>query len=174
MVGYGTGAFWDLWTRSIETRQFTFLCDAIISRTAGGGVTVTSFNYVNPVCCVATVCLQVRCMCWGHLGHFHRATSHLKWYKIVCMRYLACTFSQVKSINMFPCFCNLDFPDISFGDLLQFEHRTSLFSCLFMALSRTYKYVHGKFYKAVFSAWCDSHKIKIDTSMSTSVNSYFR
>ena len=41
-------------------------------------------NYVNPVCCVATVCHQVRCMHWGHLGHFHRAIYHLKWYKIVC------------------------------------------------------------------------------------------
>ena len=58
-------------------------------------------NYVNPVCCVATACHQVRCMYWGHLGHFHRAISHLKWYKIVCMRYLACTFSQMKSINTF-------------------------------------------------------------------------
>ena len=61
-------------------------------------------NYVNPVCCVATVCHQVRCMYWGHLGHFHIAISHLKWYKIVCMRYLACIFSQTKSIYMFPMF----------------------------------------------------------------------
>ena len=37
----------------------------------------------------------------GHLGHFHRAVYKLKWYKIVCIRYLACTFSQMKSINMF-------------------------------------------------------------------------
>ena len=58
-------------------------------------------NYVNPVCCVAIVCHQVRCMYWGHLGHIHRAISHLKWYKIACMRYLACIFSQMKSINMF-------------------------------------------------------------------------
>ena len=36
-------------------------------------------NYDNPICCVATVCHQVHCMYWGHLGHFHRATSHLKW-----------------------------------------------------------------------------------------------
>ena len=28
-------------------------------------------NYVNPVCCIAIVCHQVRCMYWGHLGHFH-------------------------------------------------------------------------------------------------------
>ena len=61
-------------------------------------------NYVNPVCCVATVCHQVRCMYWGHLGHFRTAISHLKWYEIVCMRYLACTFSQMKSINMFSMF----------------------------------------------------------------------
>ena len=43
-------------------------------------------------------------MYWGHLGHFHRAISHLKWYKIVPIRYLACTFSQMKSINMFSTF----------------------------------------------------------------------
>ena len=58
-------------------------------------------NYVNPVCSVATVFHQVR----------------------------SCTFSQVKSINMFPWFCNMEFLDISFGDWLRFEHRTSLFSC---------------------------------------------
>ena len=57
-------------------------------------------NYVNPVCCVATVSHQIRCMNWGHLGHCHGAIYHLKWYKIVCMRYLTCTFSQMKSINM--------------------------------------------------------------------------
>ena len=62
------------------------------------------WNYVNPVCCVATVCHQVRCMHWGHLGHFHRAISHLKSYKIVCMRYLACTFSHMKSIDKFSMF----------------------------------------------------------------------
>ena len=62
---------------------------------------MSSLNYVNPVCCVATVCHQVCCICWGHLGHFHRAIYRLKWYKIVCMRYLGCTFSQMKSINMF-------------------------------------------------------------------------
>ena len=28
----------------------------------------------------------------GHLYRFHRAISHLKWYKIVCKRYLACIF----------------------------------------------------------------------------------
>ena len=64
-------------------------------------LTSTLYNYVNPIYCVATVCHQVRCMYWGHLGHFHRAISYLKWYKIVCMRCLACTFSQMKSINMF-------------------------------------------------------------------------
>ena len=37
--------------------------------------------------------------------NYHRAISlKLKWYKIVCMRYLACTFSQMKSINMFSMF----------------------------------------------------------------------
>ena len=84
-------------------------------------------NYVNPVCCVATVCHQVRCIYWGHLGHFHGAIYHLKWYKIVCMRYLACTFSQMKSINMFSM-------HLQSGDLFQIEHRTSLFSCLCMSI----------------------------------------
>ena len=69
-----------------------------------------TFNYVNPVCCVATVCHQVRCMYWGHLGHFHRAISHLKWYKIVCVRCLACTFSQMESINMFARFLQSGVP----------------------------------------------------------------
>ena len=91
-------------------------------------------NYVSPACCVATVCHQVRCVYWGHLGHFHRAISHLKWYRIVCMRYLACTFSQMKFINIFSMFCNLEFPGISFGDLLWFEYITSLFSCLCMSM----------------------------------------
>ena len=58
-------------------------------------------NYVDPECCIATVCHQVRFMYWEHLGHFHRAISHIKWHKIVCMRYLACTFSQMKSTDMF-------------------------------------------------------------------------
>ena len=58
-------------------------------------------NYVDPECCVATVCHQVRFMYWEHLGHFQRATSHLKGHKIVCMRYLACAFSQMKSTDMF-------------------------------------------------------------------------
>ena len=69
-----------------------------------------TYNYVNTVCCVATVCHQVRCMYWGHLGYFHRAISQLKWYKIVCMRYLACTFSQMKSINMFSMFLQSGVP----------------------------------------------------------------
>ena len=85
-------------------------------------------NYVNPVYCVASVCHQVRCMYWGLLAHFHRAISYLKCYKIVCMRYLAYTFSQIK-LTCSLCLCTLEFPDISFGDLLQFENRTSLFSC---------------------------------------------
>ena len=37
-------------------------------------------NYVDLECCVATVCHQVRSMYWEHLGHFHRAISHLKWH----------------------------------------------------------------------------------------------
>ena len=72
-------------------------------------LSVNPINYVNPVCCVATVC-QVRCMYWGHLGDFHRAISHSKWYKIVCVRYLACKFSQMKSINMFSMFLQSGVP----------------------------------------------------------------
>ena len=91
-------------------------------------------NYVSPVCCVATVCHQVRCVYWGHLGHFHRAISHLKWCKIVCMRYLACTLSQMKSINIFSMFLQSGVPRLFFGDVLRFEYITSLFSCLFMSM----------------------------------------
>ena len=58
-------------------------------------------NYVDPKCYVATVCHHVRFMYWEHLGHFQRVISHLKWHKIVCMRYLACAFSQMKSTDMF-------------------------------------------------------------------------
>ena len=61
-------------------------------------------NYVNPICCVATLCHQVRCMYWGHWGHFHRAISHLKWYKIAYMIYLPCILCQMKSIDMFSMF----------------------------------------------------------------------
>ena len=49
-------------------------------------------------------------MYWGHLGHFHRAISHLKWYKSVCLRYLASTFSQMKSINTFSMFLQSGVP----------------------------------------------------------------
>ena len=72
-------------------------------------LSVNPINYVNPVCCVATVC-QVRCIYWGHLGHFHRVISHSKWYKIVFVRYLACKFSQMKSINMFSMFLQSGVP----------------------------------------------------------------
>ena len=70
----------------------------------------TAVNYIDPVCCVATVCHQVCCTYWGHLGHFHRAISHLKWYKIVCIRYLACIFSQMKSVHMFSMFLQSGVP----------------------------------------------------------------
>ena len=64
-------------------------------------VIVMTINYVNPAWCVATLCSQARCMYWEHLDHFHRVIYHLNWHKIVCMRYLACTFGQMKSINVF-------------------------------------------------------------------------
>ena len=89
-------------------------------------------NYVDPECCVATVCHQVRFMYWEQLGHFNRAISHLKWHKIVCMRYLAWN-----PLTCFPCICNLESTDISYGDLLRVEHRTSLFSCLLMSMLTT-------------------------------------
>ena len=94
-------------------------------------------NYVDPECCVATVCHQVRFMYWEHLGHFHRAISHLKWHKIVCMRYLACTFSQMKSTDIFSMYLQSGVPDILYGDLLRVEYRTSLFSCLCMSMLTT-------------------------------------
>ena len=62
------------------------------------------FLITSTPCCVATVCHQVRCMYCGNLGHFHRAISHLKWYKIVWIRYLACTFSQMNPVKMFSMF----------------------------------------------------------------------
>ena len=37
-------------------------------------------------------------------------------------------------LTSFPCFCNLELPDISFEDLLRFEYITSLFSCLCMSM----------------------------------------
>ena len=46
----------------------------------------------------------------GAFGYFHKALSHLTWHKIVCIRYLACTFSQIKSINMFSMFLQSGFP----------------------------------------------------------------
>ena len=69
------------------------------------------------------------------LGAFGSLSYHLKWYKIVCMRYLACTFSQMKSINMFSMFLQCGVPrHFLNGDLLRFEHITSLFSCLCMSM----------------------------------------
>ena len=58
-------------------------------------------NVLNHICCVVTVCHQVRCMCWGHLGLFHRAIAHLNWYQMVWMGDSSCKFSQIKSTNMF-------------------------------------------------------------------------
>ena len=71
----------------------------------------------------------------GHLDHLHRAISHLEWYEIDCMRYLASTFSQMQSINRFSMFLQYGVPRHFLEDLLRFEHRTSLFSCLCMSMS---------------------------------------
>ena len=67
-------------------------------------------NYINPIFCVATVCHQVCCIYWGHLDHFHRAISHFKWYKIIWMRYFACIFCHMKSIDMFSMFLQSGIP----------------------------------------------------------------
>ena len=58
-------------------------------------------NNLNPIFCVATVCHQICRMFWGHLSVFHRAISHLNWYKMVCMEDLTRTFSRNKSTYMF-------------------------------------------------------------------------
>ena len=60
-----------------------------------------SCNTLNPVCHVATVCHQVCCMYWGHLGLFHKAISPLKLYKMVCMGGLTCMFILIKFMSMF-------------------------------------------------------------------------
>ena len=55
-----------------------------------------------------------------HLGHFHRAISHLKSYGIVCRVYLACTFSQMKSINTFSMFLQSGVPRHFLGIFIAF------------------------------------------------------
>ena len=87
-------------------------------------------NILNHVCCVITVCHLLRCTCWGHLGPSPRVTSHLNWYRMVCMEELACKLSRTKSMNMFPCTCIPWLPCILFEDLLWLLHEASLFSCL--------------------------------------------
>ena len=87
------------------------------------------WQHVDPECCVATVCHQVRFMYWEHLGHFQRAISHLKWHKIVCMRYLACAFSQMKSTDMFSMYLQSGVPRHFIWWFIAVEHKTSLFSC---------------------------------------------
>ena len=78
-------------------------------------------------------CHQVRCMYWEHLGHFHRAVSHSKWYKVVCKRYLACTFSQMKSINMFSMFLQNGVPRHFLWKFIA-VWIFNLFSCLCMSM----------------------------------------
>ena len=95
---------------------------------------ISPVNDVEPVCCVATVYHQVRCMHRGHLGYFYRAISHLKWRKIVLMIYLVCTFIQMTFIDMFFVFFQSGVPRHSVGDLLRFEYITSLFSCLCISM----------------------------------------
>ena len=58
-------------------------------------------NIFNPVCCVATVFLQVRCMYWGHLGLFHWDTSPLNWYKMVSDAGITYTFIRLRYTNIY-------------------------------------------------------------------------
>ena len=53
------------------------LSEPIMTRVSETMCHWSTVNCVNPVCRVASVCHQVRCMHWGHLGHFQRAISHL-------------------------------------------------------------------------------------------------
>ena len=56
-------------------------------------------------------CLPPGSLCvLGYLGDFYRAIYILKWYKMVCMRYLVCTFSQMKYINMFSMYLQSGIP----------------------------------------------------------------
>ena len=71
-------------------------------------------------------------MYYGHLGHFHRDIFHLNWYKIVCMGNVACTFNQMKFINMPSMYLQPGGPK---HFLLRFiAVWTSLFSCLCMSI----------------------------------------
>ena len=100
-----------------------------------GAVKLYELQLRQPRMLFATVCHQVRCMYWGHLGHLHRAISHLKWYKLFVWDIQPVHLVRWNLSTCFPCFCNLEFPDISFEDLLRFEHRTSLFTCLCMSMA---------------------------------------
>ena len=74
-------------------------------------------------------------MYWGHLGHFHRAISHLVWYKIVCMRYLACTFSQMKSISMFKMFLQSGVPrHFLWRFIAVWTYNLTVFMCICMSM----------------------------------------
>ena len=93
-------------------------------------------NTPNPAWCVATVCHQVSCMFWGHLGLFHRTTSHLNWNKMVCMWDSAYTCSRMRSTNMFShVFAIRDSSEFPLIICCVFYRRTSLFSCLSMFIS---------------------------------------
>ena len=65
----------------------SFLAQRQLSVNAGWQHTgwVPHPNYVDPECCVSTVGYQVRCMYWGHLGHFHRAISHLNVFHVLAI-----------------------------------------------------------------------------------------
>ena len=58
-------------------------------------------NYANPVYGVATICHQVRWLCWGHPSLFHTATSLLIWYKMFCMWDISYRLIWMEFINMF-------------------------------------------------------------------------
>ena len=99
------------WSNFIYNCTSTFIhyvrCkDALLDCSAPGGERCESLTRVDeitstPYAVLPLFVVRFAACTGGHLGHFHRAISHLKWYKIVCVRYLACTFGQIKYVNMF-------------------------------------------------------------------------
>ena len=74
-------------------------------------------NFPNPVCCVATICHQFRCMYCGNLGQFLRAIYNSNQYIIFCIGDMACTSSQMK---LFSLYLQSGFSCISLVNLLRF------------------------------------------------------
>ena len=87
--GSGNGLALNRWQAIIGTKEPKLWCYTAI------------MNYVNPVYGVATICHQVRWLCWGHPSLFHTATSRLIWYKMFCLRDISYTLIWMEFINMF-------------------------------------------------------------------------